>query len=94
MKDEAPHLSRISTEWELVFQAHRGPPDEVTAAQSALMMRYAGAIHRYLLGALRDPELAAELDQEFAYRFLRGDLHRADPARGRFRDFLKRACGT
>ena len=55
------------------------------------MGRYAGAVHRYLLAALRDPEAAEELDQEFAVRFLRGDFHRADPARGRFRDFVKRA---
>lgn len=85
------HLSRISTEWDLVFQAHNGPPELVSAAQTELMARYAGAVHRYLLGAVKDPDLAADLDQEFAYRFLRGDLHRADPSRGRFRDFLKRA---
>ncbi|RUL87341.1 RNA polymerase sigma factor [Tautonia sociabilis] len=91
MRNESAYLSRISTEWDLVFQAHNGPPAEVSAAQTRLMARYAGAVHRYLLGALRDPDLAAELDQEFALRFLRGDLHRADPTRGRFRDFLKRA---
>lgn len=86
-----PHLSRITTEWDMVFQAHKGPPEEVTAAQTALMMRYSGAIHRYLLKGLGDPDAASELDQEFALRFLRGDFHRADPARGRFRDFVKRA---
>ena len=89
-----PHLSRITTEWDMVFQAHKGPPEEVTAAQTALMMRYAGAIHRYLLRGLGDPDAAGELDQEFALKFLRGDFHRADPARGRFRDFIKRACAT
>jgi RNA polymerase sigma factor (sigma-70 family) len=85
------HLSRITTEWDLVFQAHNGPPEVISAAQTALMTRYAGAVHRYLLGAVRDPDLASDLDQEFALRFLRGDLHRADPSRGRFRDFVKRA---
>jgi len=85
------HLSRISTEWDLVFQAHNGPPEAISAAQTELMTRYAGAVHRYLLGAVRDPDLACDLDQEFALRFLRGDLHRADPSRGRFRDFVKRA---
>jgi RNA polymerase sigma-70 factor (ECF subfamily) len=91
MRDESIHLSRISTEWDLVFQAHNGPPDVVSAAQTKLMAQYAGAVHRYLLGAVRDADLAAELDQEFALRFLRGDFHRADPTRGRFRDFVKRA---
>ena len=38
---------------------------------------------------MRDPDVAAELSQEFALRFLRGDFHRADPSRGRFRDIVK-----
>jgi DNA-directed RNA polymerase specialized sigma24 family protein len=86
-----PRLSQISTQWTLVFQVHRGSPEQVQAAQLALIDRYAGAIHRYLLGAVRDANVAADLDQEFAVRFLRGDFHRADPARGRFRDFVKRS---
>src|SRR5947209_5228786 len=90
-EDRNPQLTQISTQWTLVFQAHRGTPEQVAAAQVELMARYAGAVHRYLLAALRDPEAAEELDQEFAVRFLRGDFHRVDPARGRFRDFLKRA---
>jgi DNA-directed RNA polymerase specialized sigma24 family protein len=85
------HLSQISTEWDMVFQAHQGAPEQVSAAQAELMDRYAGAVHRHLLAALRDPDAAAELGQEFALRFLQGGFHRADPARGRFRDFVKRA---
>jgi RNA polymerase sigma factor (sigma-70 family) len=90
-EDWDPQLTQISTQWTLVFRAHQGTPEQVAAAQTELMERYAGAIHRYLLAALRDLEAAEELDQEFAVRFLRGDFHRVDPARGRFRDFLKRA---
>ena len=91
-KEEAQaSLGRMSTEWDLVFQAHRGPPEPMAEAQAMLIRRYAGAVHRYLLGAVRDPDVAAELSQEFALRFLRGDFHRADPARGRFRDFVKQA---
>ncbi len=75
----------------MVFQAHQGRTQEMQAAQSALIMRYAGAVHRYLLAALRDEEAANDVDQEFALRFLRGDFHRADPKRGRFRDFVKRS---
>ena len=56
-----------------------------------LMCRYAGAVHRYLLKALKDPDAAEELDQEFAVRFLRGDFRHGDPSRGRFRDYVKRA---
>ncbi len=90
-EDPDDRLSRISTQWNLVFQAHQGPPEEAAAAQAELMNRYSGAVHRYLLGSLRDVHAAEELDQEFALRFLRGDFHRADPSRGRFRDFVRRA---
>src|SRR5262249_31394963 len=62
-----------------------------TAARQRLLLRYYGAVYRYLLGTVRDLAAAEELAQEFALRFLRGDFHRADPERGRFRDFLKTA---
>jgi RNA polymerase sigma factor (sigma-70 family) len=61
------------------------------AARQCLLERYGGAVHRYLLGALRDADAADELAQEFALRFLRGDFRRANPDRGRFRDFVKTA---
>jgi RNA polymerase sigma factor (sigma-70 family) len=86
-----PHLSQMSTQWTIVFQAHSGSPDEAHIAASQLMCRYAGAVHRYLLKALKDPDAADELDQEFALRFLRGDFRNSDPNRGRFRDYVKRA---
>jgi RNA polymerase sigma-70 factor (ECF subfamily) len=84
-------LSRISTLWGLVQQAHGGPSDTARAAQEALLARYSGVIHRYLLGAVRNADTADELRQEFALKFLRGDFKNADPGRGRFRDFLKTA---
>jgi RNA polymerase sigma-70 factor (ECF subfamily) len=83
------HLSRISTLWSMVSQAHHDGGDEVVRAQRQLLDRYSGAIRRYLLGALRDADAAEDLSQEFAYRFLHGDLRRADPQRGRFRDYVK-----
>jgi RNA polymerase sigma-70 factor (ECF subfamily) len=82
-------LSRISTVWTMVFEAHRGSGEAVTAAQRQLLQRYGGAIHRYLLGALRDPHAAEELAQEFALSFIQGNFKRADPERGRFRDYVK-----
>jgi RNA polymerase sigma-70 factor (ECF subfamily) len=84
-------LSQISTRWSLIAQAHQGERQAVAAAQRDLMQRYCGAIYRYLLGALRDPNAADELAQEFALRFVRGDFQRADPDRGRFRDLVKTA---
>jgi RNA polymerase sigma-70 factor (ECF subfamily) len=86
-----PRLSHLTTQWTLVFQTQSGTPEQVHRATSQLMCRYAGAVHRYLLKALRDPEAAEELDQEFAVRFLRGDFRKGDPSKGRFRDYVKRA---
>jgi RNA polymerase sigma-70 factor (ECF subfamily) len=85
----AQHLSNISTRWSLIFDAHRGQGSRVTAAQGALMQRYCGAVYRYLLAVLHDPNEADELAQEFALRFIRGDFKHADPQRGRFRDYVK-----
>jgi RNA polymerase sigma-70 factor (ECF subfamily) len=89
--DPELHLSQILTHWSAVFEAHQGPPSRVSAAQRELMERYGGAVLRYLRAITRDPEAADELAQEFALRFLRGDFKNVDPARGRFRDFVKQA---
>jgi RNA polymerase sigma-70 factor (ECF subfamily) len=75
--------------WTLVRQAHDGPPDGVRAAQQQLLDRYSGAVHAYLRGVLRDHDAADDLFQEFACRLLKGDLHGADPERGRFRNYVK-----
>jgi DNA-directed RNA polymerase specialized sigma24 family protein len=84
-------LSRIKAHWSEVLRAHQGQPEAMTAAQQELLLRYHGAVYRYLLGMLREPDAAQELAQDFAVRFLRGDFRRADPQRGRFRDFVKTA---
>jgi RNA polymerase sigma-70 factor (ECF subfamily) len=89
--DLGHRLTSIQTQWTLLFQAHQGQGDAATAAQQQLLLRYYGAVYRYLLGTLHDPAAAEELTQEFAVRFLRGDFKRADPQQGRFRDFLKTA---
>jgi RNA polymerase sigma-70 factor (ECF subfamily) len=84
------HLSRIETRWSLVFKAH-GQDEDAPDSLHRLMRRYGGAVRRYLLASLRDVHVAEDLAQEFALRFLRGDFRRADPGKGRFRDFVKRA---
>jgi RNA polymerase sigma-70 factor (ECF subfamily) len=84
-----PHLSRISTPWTLVRQAHAGPEADAATAQRLLLQRYCGAVYRYLRGALHAEDAALDLFQEFVLRFLRGDFRRADPASGRFRDYLR-----
>jgi RNA polymerase sigma-70 factor (ECF subfamily) len=87
-----PPIGKIETDWSDIFLAHFGEHDRARAAQARLMYRYVGAVRRYFLGALRDRDLADELAQEFAVRVLRGDFHRADPGRGRFRDFIRTAA--
>jgi RNA polymerase sigma-70 factor (ECF subfamily) len=82
-------LSRMETEWSLVYQANRECGEKRLAAQRALLQRYGGAVYRYLLGALHDPHAADDLSQEFSLRFVRGDFRNADPQRGRFRDLVK-----
>lgn len=84
-------LSQLSTQWTMLFQARNGTPEEVDKALAMLMLRYSGAIHRYLFKAVGDPEVVEELDQEFALRFLQGKFLNFDPSRGRFRNYVKRA---
>jgi RNA polymerase sigma-70 factor (ECF subfamily) len=82
-------LNQIATLWSQVNQAHAADNDAARQARRAMLERYGNAISRYLLGAVRDADVADELFQEFAYRFLHGDLRGADRERGRFRDFVK-----
>jgi RNA polymerase sigma-70 factor (ECF subfamily) len=88
--DEANRLSAIKTFWvDLMHGDKSGDPAE--GPPRDLVLRYYGAVYRYLLGIVHDEEVALELTQEFASRFLRGDFRKATPERGRFRDFLKAA---
>ena len=82
-------LSRITTMWTLLEQAHGGEADAAAAARQEIMKRYGGAAYRYLLAMLRDPAAADDLAQEFALALVRGELRSASPERGRFRDYVK-----
>jgi RNA polymerase sigma-70 factor (ECF subfamily) len=82
-------LNEISTYWSMLQDANRLTIDVARQAQRRLLERYGGAVRRYLLGALRDPDAAEELFQEFALLLVHGDLRGADRQRGRFRDFVK-----
>ncbi len=86
-----PRLSELSTQWTMLFQAHHGTPEQMTDALRVMMLRYEGAVHRYFLKAVGDPDAVRELDQEFALRFLKGKFLKYDPRLGRFRDYVKRA---
>jgi RNA polymerase sigma-70 factor (ECF subfamily) len=84
-------LSQIATPWTDLDQASAGSMPALDAARRRLLLRYSPAVYSYLLGAVRDPDIADDLFQEFALRLMRGAFRRADPRRGRFRDFLKTA---
>jgi RNA polymerase sigma-70 factor (ECF subfamily) len=84
-------LSQLATVWTVLLQGNQGAEDADGLAQAAVLERYQSAVYRYLLGAVRDPDAADELFQEFALKFVRGDFRRADPERGRFRDFVRTA---
>jgi RNA polymerase sigma-70 factor (ECF subfamily) len=83
-------LSHISTLWTLLGEANQQGTAAV-AARQVLMRRYCGAVYRYLYGAVRDPNVADDLTQEFALRFLQGRFRQANPAQGRFRNYIKTA---
>ncbi len=87
-------LSRIETQWTAVLRAHGGATDSADSVRGRLLLCYTTAVYRYLLGAVRDPDTASDLCQEFAVRFLRGDFRRAAPERGRFRDYVKTALAN
>ncbi len=89
--DSTAKLSELLTQTTLLFQAHHGTPEQADLAMQLLMLRYSGAVHRYLLRAVGDPEVAKDLNQEFSVKFLEGRFRKFDPSRGRFRDYLKRA---
>lgn len=80
-------LSQISTMWTQLARTHDPDPDR--EALAALIDRYHPAAYSYLLACTGREDEAADLFQEFALKFLRGDFRRADAARGRFRDYLK-----
>jgi RNA polymerase sigma factor (sigma-70 family) len=83
------HISQISTAWTILFQAHHGSADTARRALQQLVERYRGAVYRYLLKLVRNPETADELFQDFALRLVRGAFKKVDPERCRFRDYLR-----
>jgi RNA polymerase sigma-70 factor (ECF subfamily) len=83
------HISQISTSWTTFAAAHGESADAAAQAQRRLLERYTPAVYRFLLKLVRDPNVADDLFQEFALRFVRGAFKGVDPQRHRFRDYLK-----
>src|ERR1700722_15183699 len=79
------------TRWTLVFHAGKKQGDQADSARSQLLIRYHDAVYRYLCAKINDTNVAGELFSRFAERVLEIHpfLQRADPKKGRFRDYLK-----
>ena len=91
MVENISRLSQIETLWSVVRRAHGNENTMAVSAQQQLLDIYSGAIRRYLIASLRDTSVADDLFQEFAVKFVKGDFRHADPDRGRFRFYVKRA---
>lgn len=90
MSSHDTRLSQIGTVWDEVWAAQADGRRTVAAhARWELLKRYGGAAGRYLLGAVKDTDQAADLAQEFAVQFLDGGVKGANPEKGRYRDYLK-----
>ncbi len=84
------HLSQIETITRFLHDGKRQDAGGVEARREMALLYY-GAAYRYLLGCLRNQEIAQDLATDFAIRLLQGDyVKNADPEKGRFRDYLKR----
>lgn len=81
-------LNRLSTHWSLLLEA-RGGGAAAREAQCAVLQRYGAAIYHYLAATTSDPHAAADLAQEFALKFVRGDFQEIAPDRGQFRKLLR-----
>jgi len=86
--DVNERLSRITTDWGVLRDAHGGA-DAARRAQEVLVLRYGPAVRRYLKRVAGDADAADELFQEFGIAIIEGKLKSADPGRGRFRDYVK-----
>jgi RNA polymerase sigma-70 factor (ECF subfamily) len=84
--------SWVKTTWSKIFQG-RGDDGAAQQARNELLVRYHEAVYHYFLRQIRDPHVAQELYSNFALRLIETDalLKRADPQRGRFRNYLKTA---
>jgi RNA polymerase sigma factor (sigma-70 family) len=91
MKDDRLNLGDVPTRWSRVLKAGETKGDTAAEARNALLVHYHEAVLRYLRAELRDDNAAGVLYSNFAVRVLEADpfLKRADPERGRFRDYLK-----
>lgn len=85
-------LTWIPTTWSKILEG-RGAGDQASRARNDLLVRYHEAVFHYFRLKIKDVHAAQELYGNFALRLIESDqlIRNADPARGRFRDYLKTA---
>lgn len=84
-------LANIQTPWPDVERACRVASDaETLQARGRVLGVYSGAVHKRILAATRDENVAADLAQDFAVRLLQGHYRNADRRKGKFRHYLNR----
>jgi len=82
-------LDQIETQWSLLRLAHEPVSVGNVAARQRVLLKYNKAIRSYVGALMQDDNSADEVSQDILVRLLQGNFAGADPARGRFRDFLK-----
>jgi RNA polymerase sigma factor (sigma-70 family) len=88
---DASRIDGIETRWSLLRLAHATGDPNMVEARRALVLRYAGAVRKYVGRIVINADDADELAQDAVLRLMKGDFAGADPTRGRFRDLLKTA---
>ena len=97
VQDSTGRLSNMNTNWTQLGVAHDSvdrTSSEIVEARKAFLDRYAAPVYQYLLACVKNEDVAGDLAQDFAVRFLSGHFENADRSRGRFRDFLKRSLSN
>jgi len=78
-----------TTSWSKVLAVREGSETEAQAALQWLCSVYWYPVYAFVRRTVRDPETARDLTQAFFLDLIeRGSFARADPGKGRFRDFV------
>jgi DNA-directed RNA polymerase specialized sigma24 family protein len=87
------HAAFPATRWSEVARAGRSPSAEALSALESLCRAYWFPIYAFIRRRGNDPDAACDLAQSYFTRLIeKGTLAAADPAKGRFRSFLRTDC--
>jgi RNA polymerase sigma-70 factor (ECF subfamily) len=93
MNESPPPIGFPTTRWSRVARASEHGGSDSRAALAELCTAYWYPVYALIRRRGHDPDKAADLAQEYFARLLeKGILAAADPAKGRFRSFLRADC--